>query len=141
MKNTKIVAALAASGHAAMRDGANRQTFPSTMVAQARSPEERPNGRERQDECADRPGTPLWWSVFMFFVEGFAVYGASMHPTAAFSVQAALTAATRLRLRSASRTPIATEDEHGLHPISESSNAVELGRVVTIPVSQVAGIG
>jgi hypothetical protein len=54
MKNTKIVAALAASGHAAMRDGANRQTFPSTMVAQARSPEELPNGREREDECGHR---------------------------------------------------------------------------------------
>jgi hypothetical protein len=141
MKNTKIVVALAASGHAAMHGGANHQTFPSTMAAQTRSPKELPDGSERKDKCADRPGTALWWSVFMFFVEGFAAYGASMHPTAAFSVEAALIAARRLRLGSASRTAIATEDEHGLHLIPGNRNVVELDRTAAIRASPVARIG
>jgi hypothetical protein len=36
---------------------------------------------------------------------------------------------------------IATEDEHGLHLISENGNVVEFDRAVTIPVSQAARIG
>lgn len=90
-KNTTRVVLLAVSGHAAMLGGANRQPFAPTMAARTRSSKVLPNGRE--GECADRRGTALWWSLFAFFVEGFAAYGASMHSTAAFSVEAVLTAA------------------------------------------------
>jgi hypothetical protein len=75
VKNTRIVAASAVNGLAAMLSGA----LPGS--------EELPNGREREDECVDRRGTALWWSVFTFFMEGFAAYGASMHPTAAFPLR------------------------------------------------------
>jgi hypothetical protein len=140
MKNTRRVVALAASGHAAIAGGANRQTFPPTMAAQTKSPKELPNGREREDECADRPGTALWWSVVTFFMEGFAVYGASMHPTAAFSVEAVLTAARRPLPWSARRTPIAAAHERVSYLISENGNVIRLDRVAAIPLSQVAGI-
>jgi hypothetical protein len=113
MKNTKIAVALAASGHAAMPGGANPQTFPPTMAAQTRSPEEPPNSLEHEDESADRRGAAFWWWVLTFFVQGFAAYAASMHPTAAYSVEALLTAARRPQPRSAGRTPIAAAHERG----------------------------
>jgi hypothetical protein len=141
MKNTRIVVALAVSGRAAMLSGVNPQTSPPTMVAQTESPKELPNGRERKDGWADRPGTAFWWSVFTFFMEGYATYGASMHPTAAFSVEPVLTATKRPHPWSASRTPIAADYEHGPYLISENGHVVELDRVAALPVSQVAGIG
>jgi hypothetical protein len=125
-----MAAAVAASGHALMRGGANRQTFPSTMAARTGSSKELPDGRERED---DRPSTALWRSVFMFLMEGFAAYGAAVHGV---SVEAFLTAARTAQPWSARRTPIAPEDEHGLHLISENGNVVELGRTVTIPASK-----
>jgi hypothetical protein len=101
MKDTRRVVALAVSGHAAMPGGANPQTSQPTMAPQARSPKELPDDREK-DEWAGRSGTPFGWSVFTFVMEGFATYGASMHLVAAFSVEAALTAARRPHLWSAS---------------------------------------
>jgi len=109
------------------------------MAAQTKSHKELPNGCEREDECADRRGPALWRSVFTFFMEGFGAYAASMHLTAAFSIEAALIAARRPY--PASRTPIAAEQEHGPYLISENGNVARLERVATIPVSQVAGIG
>lgn len=141
MKNTKIVVALAASGQAAMPGGANRQTFPPTMVAQTRPSKELPSGRERNDQSADRRGTALWRSVFMFFMEGFAAYAASMHPTVAFSVEAALIAARLPHPWSASRMPAAAGHERGPYLISETGNIVGRERVTTSPVSQADGIG
>jgi hypothetical protein len=96
------------------------------MAAQTKSPKE--HGRERKDEWADRPGTGFWWSVFTFFLEGFATYGASIHPTAAVSVEAVLTAARHPHPRSASRTPIAAGQAHGPYLISENGNIVEFDR-------------
>jgi uncharacterized protein YjiS (DUF1127 family) len=78
---------------------------------------------------ADRPATAFWWSVFTFFMEGFAICGASMHPTAAFPVEAVLTAAKRPHPCSARRTPIAAEHERGPYLLSENGNVVELDRV------------
>jgi hypothetical protein len=91
MKNTRIVT-VAASRHAAIRGGANRQTFSPTMAAQIKSPKKLPNGREREDECTDRRGAALWWSVFTFLMDGFATYGAAVHGV---SIEAVLTAARR----------------------------------------------
>jgi hypothetical protein len=122
MKTTRIVAAVPASGYASMRGGANRQSFPSTMAARTRSPKQPANGREHEDESTDRSVTALWRSVFTFFMEGFAAYGAAVHGV---SVEALLTAAKTAHPWSARRTPIATEDEHGLHLISENGNVVE----------------
>jgi len=68
----------------------------------------------REDEWADRPGAAFWWSAFTFFRQGFAIFGASMHPTAAFSVGSVLTAA---RPWSASRRPIASEHKRPLSDI------------------------
>jgi hypothetical protein len=93
------------------------------MVTQTKSPEAVPNGRECQDEWADRPGNAFWWPVFMFFMEGFATYGAVAHGV---SVEALLTAARLPHPWSARRTPIAAEHEHGAYPTSENGNVVEL---------------
>jgi hypothetical protein len=108
MNNTRIVTGLAASGHAAMRGGANRQTFSSERATQIKFHEKFPNGREREDGCADRRGTALWWSVFTFLMEGVATYGAAVH---GISVEAVLTAARHPHPWSARRTTIAAE--HG----------------------------
>jgi hypothetical protein len=97
MTSTKLVVGVAASGHAAMRGGANRQTFSPAMAAQI----EFPNGREREDECTDRPGTALWSSVFTFLMEGFAAYGAAVH---GIPVEAVLTAARFPNPQSARRS-------------------------------------
>jgi hypothetical protein len=138
MKSTRVVAEMAASGHAATRGGANRQTFSPTMAARIKSPKELPKGREREDECTNHRGTTLW-SVFTFFMEGFAAYGAAVHGV---SVGAALAAARFPRPWSARRTPIAAEGEHGRADLmSENGSVVELERVAMIPVSQVAAIG
>jgi hypothetical protein len=137
MKNTRSVVGVPASGHAAMPGGASRQTFSSTMAAQI----EFPNDRRRKDEYTDCRGTALWRSVFMFFMEGFAAYGASMHPTVAFSVETALTAAGYPHPWPASRTPIATEHARGPYLISETRNVVGPERVATSPASQADGIG
>jgi len=81
MKSTRIVVAGTASGHAAIPGGANCQIFASPMAAQTKPPKELRNGREREDEGADRRGVALWRSAFRFFVEAFAAYAASMHPS------------------------------------------------------------
>jgi hypothetical protein len=67
--------------------GVSRKRARSNAEWRPPGSEELPNGREREDECVDRRGTALWWSVFTFFMEGFAAYGASMHPTAAFPLR------------------------------------------------------
>jgi hypothetical protein len=97
MRNTKI----AASRLAALLSGANPQTSPPTMAVQTKSPKEVSNGREHEDKWADRPGTAFCWSVFTFFMEGFAAYGALMH---GISVEAVLTAARSPYPWSARRT-------------------------------------
>jgi hypothetical protein len=123
MRNTRIVVASAVSRLAARLNGARPQTSPPAVAAQTESPEQIPNGREREDEWADRPGTALWWSVFRFFMEGFATYGAVAHGV---SVEAVLTAARLPHPWSARRTPIAAEHEHDAYPRSENGNVVEL---------------
>jgi hypothetical protein len=133
MKNTRIVVASAVS-RLSLLNGASPQISPPTMAGRT----EIPNARKRKDECADRPGTAFWWSVYTFFMEGFATYGASMHGV---SVEAVLTAARHFHPRSASRTPIAAEHERAPYPISENCNVVELDRVAALPIGQVAGIG
>lgn len=137
MKNTRLVVGVSASGLATTSGEANRQTVSSTVAVQT----EFPNDRGREGECTDRRGTALWRSVFMFFMEGFAAYAASMHPTVAFSVEASLTAAGYPHPWPASRTPIATEHARGPYLISETRNVVRPERVATNPASQVAGIG
>jgi hypothetical protein len=77
----------------------------------------------------------------MSFMEGFAAYAASMHPTVAFSVESALIAARLPDPWSASPTPAAAEHERGPYLISEAGNIVGRERVATSPVSQADGIG
>ncbi|WP_445220616.1 DUF1127 domain-containing protein [Bradyrhizobium sp. Pa8] len=53
----------------------------------------------------DQPATTFWWAVFASVMEGFALYGASLHPTAAVPVHAMLDAVRESRPPSADRTP------------------------------------
>ncbi|SRR6266480_1361628 len=141
MKSTRIVVVGTASCHAAIPGGANCQIFAPPMAAQTKPPKELRNDREREDEGADRRGVALWRSAFTFFVEAFAAYAASMHPSTAFPVEAALIAAKRIYPWPAGRTPITAEQERGPHPIFGRGNAVELEHVAAIPAIEVAGVG
>ncbi|MGO4511932.1 DUF1127 domain-containing protein [Bradyrhizobium sp. 2TAF36] len=53
----------------------------------------------------DQPVTTFWWAVFASLMEGFALYGAALHPTAAAPVQAMLEATRDCRSPSAGREP------------------------------------
>jgi len=78
--------------------------------------------------AADRPKPALWWSAFAFFMEGFALYGASLHRTAAFPVEAILTTARAPRPRPVSRVPAAKKHEHGTCASSRNSNVIQFHR-------------
>lgn len=75
---------------------------------------------------ADGAMTIFWCSLLTFFMEGFAAYGACMHPTAAFPVGDILSGATGQAPRSASRGSTVAERGHGEDLPSEPSNIVEL---------------
>ncbi|MBR1068222.1 DUF1127 domain-containing protein [Bradyrhizobium liaoningense] len=53
----------------------------------------------------DQPATTFWWAVFASVMEGFALYGAALHPTAAVPVHAMLDAVRESRPPSADLTP------------------------------------
>ena len=76
---------------------------------------------------SDRPNPALWWSVFNCFMEGFAIYGASVHPAAAFPVEAVLKTGKGLEPGSATREQATIE--HDTFVLSENRDVVELGRV------------
>jgi uncharacterized protein YjiS (DUF1127 family) len=61
-------------------------------------------------------------------MEGFAIYGASLHPTAAFPLQALLSAAKLRQPRLAGREPAAAVHERDRARASENSNVIELER-------------
>ena len=113
MRNERTVVAPPISEHAAMLSNANAQTSPPAEPAQTRFPKELPNSRGCEHERSDRPGTEsFWWSVFTFFMEGFAIYGASMQ-AGAVPIEAVLSATKHPRSPT-SHTPMAAEHEHGL---------------------------
>ncbi len=45
----------------------------------------------------DRAASTIWWEIFAFFMEGFALYGAAVHPTAAMPIHAMPVAKKDLR--------------------------------------------
>jgi hypothetical protein len=121
-----------------MRSGGSPRTSLPTMVAQTKPRKELPNDRERENKWVDRSVAAFWPSVFTFFMEGFAAYGAMMH---GISVDAVLIATRCSSSWSAGRKTFEAAREHGLHLKSEHSDVVELDRVATIPVGRVAEIG
>ncbi len=141
MKDTRKVVALAEGRLATMLSEANPEISPPTIATQTTFPKEHSNSCEHKDEWAGCPGIAFWQSVFTFFVEGFAVYGASIHWTAAFPVETVPTDANRPHPQPASRTPIAAGHERGPYLISENGNIVELDRVAGASASRVAEIG
>ncbi|MDI3564025.1 DUF1127 domain-containing protein [Bradyrhizobium sp. Arg816] len=74
----------------------------------------------------DQPATTFWWAVFASVMEGFALYGAALHPTAAVPVQAMLDAVRESRPPSADRTPPAPAKSDGA---GDSGNIVLFDRV------------
>jgi hypothetical protein len=107
-------------------------------VAQTKPPKELPNDRERENKWVYRSVAAFWPSVFTFFMEGFAAYGAMMH---GISVDAVLTATRCSNSWSAGRTTFGAAHEHGPDLKSEHSDVVELDRVATTPVGRVVEIG
>jgi hypothetical protein len=107
-------------------------------VVQTKPPKELPNDRERESKWVYRSVAAFWPSVFTFFMEGFAAYGATMH---GISADAVLTATRVFSPWSAGRTTFEAAHEHGPHLKSEHSDVVELDRVAAIPVGRVAEIG
>ena len=108
MKNTKTVVEFSGSRRAAM---CRAPTSPLTKHPKAQNCLKRKNA-----------WTAFWSSVFVFFVEGYVMYGASMYPTAA-AVAVVLAAAKR----SEPQLSIA-EQEHSSSLISEDGTVVDLPR-------------
>jgi uncharacterized protein YjiS (DUF1127 family) len=75
---------------------------------------------------AEADGAPGWGAAALAFVmEGFALYGAALHPNAAFSIEVAPTTAFARPPRGDSRQPhVETHEQGGLQP-STNVNAVE----------------
>jgi uncharacterized protein YjiS (DUF1127 family) len=75
---------------------------------------------------ADHPAVDFWWTALAFVVEGFAVYGASLHPT--LPVHELLADAKVHRQRPAGGQQSATAYANGGSQPSENSDVVELTR-------------
>lgn len=78
---------------------------------------------------ADR-ATGWWAAVLLFFMEGFARYGAALYPSAAFSVEIAPTTALARPPRPTGREPRVVTHEQGGLQLSKNGNVVELQRAV-----------
>ena len=75
---------------------------------------------------AEADGAPGWGAAVLTFVmEGFALYGAALHPNAAFSIEEAPTTAFARPPRPAGRPPHAVTHEQGGLQRSTNVNAVE----------------
>lgn len=77
---------------------------------------------------ADHPAVDLWWTALAFVVEGFAVYGASLHATAAFPVHEVLSDAKVRPQRPAGGQQSGTVYANGGSQPSENSKVIELAR-------------
>ncbi|WFU69934.1 DUF1127 domain-containing protein [Bradyrhizobium sp. CB2312] len=77
----------------------------------------------------DRPATTWWSTALEFFMEGFAVYGAALHPSAAFSVEEASVSANAHQARFAgSRDPAVAHEQRASQYLNGSNViAPELG--------------
>ena len=82
------------------------------VAARHRSPDigSRPAAQPAEQ---DQPVTTFWWTVFATLMEGFALYGAALHPTAAAPVQAMLEATRDYRSPSAGREPVEKRGNDG----------------------------
>jgi len=75
---------------------------------------------------AEADGAPGWGAAALAFVmEGFALYGAALHPNAAFSIEEAATTAIARPPRPTGRPPHAVTHEQGGLQRSTISNVVE----------------
>ena len=100
-------------------------------------PDDRTGGQPETPADASRLAVPLaeadratgWWSaVLLFFMEGFALYGAALYPITAFSVEIAPTTALARSPRPIVRGPrVVTHEQSGSQP-SKHGNVVELQR-------------
>lgn len=80
---------------------------------------------------AAQPGQELstfWWAVLTFFMEGFALYGAALHPTAAMPVHAILAARRDWESQPKASEPAEPVQSRGSDGAGSSGNVVELGR-------------
>lgn len=77
---------------------------------------------------ANHPAVDLWWTALAFVVEGFAVYGASLHATAACPVQEILADAEVRRRRAAGGQQSLAASGSGGSLASENSKTIDLTR-------------
>ncbi|HEV2153717.1 DUF1127 domain-containing protein [Bradyrhizobium sp.] len=70
----------------------------------------------------------FWWGMVFSLMEGFALYGAALHPTAAMPVHAILAARKDLELKDLDLEPDAAEPVQSSAAVSHS-NVVKLDRV------------
>ncbi|WP_212288612.1 DUF1127 domain-containing protein [Bradyrhizobium liaoningense] len=75
----------------------------------------------------ERPATAWWWVALAFFMEGFAVYGASMHPIAVFPVDEASDSANPHQARPAGNQHPAVAHEQGASHALNGSNIIAPG--------------
>jgi uncharacterized protein YjiS (DUF1127 family) len=77
---------------------------------------------------ADHPAIDLWRTALAFVVEGFAMYGASLHAITALPVDEPVADATVHQQRPAGGQQSATAYANGGSQPSDSSSAIELAR-------------
>jgi uncharacterized protein YjiS (DUF1127 family) len=83
-----------------------------------------PNPVEPEREVA-----PFWWEVFAFFMEGFALYGAALHPTATIPVEAILAARRNWQSYADDDEPPEPAQGSARDAAGSRCNVVALGRV------------
>jgi uncharacterized protein YjiS (DUF1127 family) len=75
----------------------------------------------------ERPATAWWWMALAFFMEGFAVSGALLYPSAAFSVDEASVAANAHQAHLAGNRQLAMAHEQGVSQPLNGSNVIAPG--------------
>jgi uncharacterized protein YjiS (DUF1127 family) len=80
-----------------------------------------------------RESASLWWEIFAFFMEGFALYGAALHPTAAVPVHAILVAERDWRWQQDDRAPPEPVRDVACEVGESNGNVVRLDRFAAPP--------
>ena len=76
------------------------------------------------DQAEPRREITFWWELFAFFMEGFALYGAALHPTTAVPVRTMLVTNRNGRPHE--------DDDEPPEPVMAGAGVVGNGKVVTL---------
>lgn len=110
--------------HASLSDDRSVSRRHQARVARPDLPDLHPRPATTITE-SNRPIIKFCWATLAFFLEGFAIYGASVHPSAAFPIHALLTVAKAREPRLVGSEPVPTASENDASRTFGNSNVVE----------------